>query len=285
MAYDAKVVEVIIASPSDVPQERRIVREVIAEWNAVYSRHQKSVLAPIGWETHSSPELGARPQQLIIDRLLVYADILVGIFWTRVGSDTGKAISGSVEEIEEHLAAGKPVMLYFSSAPVVPDSLDRDQYQKLTEFKEWARSQGLVESFTTPEEFREKFRSQLAIMLQTNSYMKSVLAEPDAEQGLAALAPSVAATQLTPDAEAILKAAVEGGGRILSMKFMSGQLIQAGGQKFAGDGQRENARWKSALSALTSAGLVEALGFKGEVFEVTHEGYGYAERLGWQIKD
>jgi hypothetical protein len=35
VAYDAKVIEIIIASPSDVSEERRIVREVIAEWNAL----------------------------------------------------------------------------------------------------------------------------------------------------------------------------------------------------------------------------------------------------------
>ena len=34
MAYDAKAIEVMIASPSDVVNERQAVREIIAEWNA-----------------------------------------------------------------------------------------------------------------------------------------------------------------------------------------------------------------------------------------------------------
>src|ERR1039458_1446912 len=125
MAYDAKVVEIIIASPSDVADERQIVRDVIAEWNAVYARDRTVVLLPVGWETHSSPELGGRPQQIINDRLLAHADVLVGIFWTRVGSPTGKAISGSIEEIEEHHRQGKPVMLYFSNVPVALNSVDQ----------------------------------------------------------------------------------------------------------------------------------------------------------------
>ena len=125
MAYDAKVVEIMIACPSDVAAERDIVRDVIAAWNAIHARDRTVVLLPVSWDTHSSPELAGRPQQMINERLLANVDILIGIFWTRVGTPTGKAISGSVEEIEGHHKKGKPVMLYFSSAPVVPDSLRR----------------------------------------------------------------------------------------------------------------------------------------------------------------
>jgi hypothetical protein len=144
MAYDAKAVEIMIASPSDVAQERQIVREVVAEWNAIHSRARTVVLMPVSWETHSAPELSGRPQQMINDRVLAHADLLVGIFWTRVGTPTGKAISGSIEEIEEHRRHGKPVMLYFSNAPVVPDSIDQSQYEQLKQFKKWAAGEGIV---------------------------------------------------------------------------------------------------------------------------------------------
>lgn len=125
MAFDAKGIEIIIASPKDVAEERQIVRDIIGEWNAIHARDRSVVLLPLAWETHSSPELSDRPQQLINDRLLAHADILVGIFWTRVGTPTGKAISGSIEEIQEHLRQGKPVMLYFSNVPITPDKVDR----------------------------------------------------------------------------------------------------------------------------------------------------------------
>lgn len=65
MSYDAKVFNVMIASPVDVASERNIVREVIHEWNAVHSRVRKIVLLPVGWESHSSPEMGSRPQEII----------------------------------------------------------------------------------------------------------------------------------------------------------------------------------------------------------------------------
>lgn len=77
MAYDAKVLPVMIASPSDVEDEREIVRRELAEWNTIYSKTQSAVLLPIGWETHSAPELAGRPQEIINDRLLKDADLLV----------------------------------------------------------------------------------------------------------------------------------------------------------------------------------------------------------------
>jgi hypothetical protein len=125
VAYKATALNVMVASPSDVPQERVIVRDVIAEWNVVHAEDRKTVLMPLGWETHATSEMGDRPQAIINGQLLKEADLLVAIFWTRIGSPTGAAKSGTVEEIEEHIGAGKPAMIYFSSALFVPTALTR----------------------------------------------------------------------------------------------------------------------------------------------------------------
>lgn len=135
MTYQATVINVMIATPSDVAKERQIVRDVLHEWNVVHSSDRRSVLMPLGWETHSAPALGGRPQAIINEQVLRLADLLVAVFWTRLGSPTGRAASGTVEEIQEHLDAGKQVMLYFSSAPVRPDSVDDVQYRALKNFR------------------------------------------------------------------------------------------------------------------------------------------------------
>lgn len=152
----------MIASPSDVAQVRSVVREVIHTWNAVFSEKEASVLMPIGWESHAFPALGARPQAIINRQVLEDADLLVALFWTRLGSPTDQAPSGTVEEIETHLKAGKPAMIYFSSQPAVPESIDPKQYEALLKFKEDLRLRGLFETFASPAEFREKFTRQLA---------------------------------------------------------------------------------------------------------------------------
>jgi hypothetical protein len=78
-----------------------------------------------------SPEMGDSAQSIINRTVLQECDLLVGIFWTRIGTPTEEYASGTVEEIERHIDSGKPAMLYFSSAPVMPDSVDPDQYRSL----------------------------------------------------------------------------------------------------------------------------------------------------------
>ncbi|WP_321364389.1 hypothetical protein [uncultured Celeribacter sp.] len=44
MAYDAKILNVMIASPSDVRAERVVARDTIYDWNATHSNSQKIIL-------------------------------------------------------------------------------------------------------------------------------------------------------------------------------------------------------------------------------------------------
>ena len=80
--------------------------------------------------------MGASAQTIINKQLLTKCDLLVGVFWTRIGTETEQYLSGTVEEIERHIAAGKPAMLYFSSQPVALDTVDPDQIARLKQFKE-----------------------------------------------------------------------------------------------------------------------------------------------------
>src|ERR1700730_16386110 len=137
MAYQAMAFRVVVASPTDVPEERRIIREVVLDWNSAHSEKERVVLLPIGWETDTMPETGERPQSIINKQMIQSADFLIAAFWTRLGTPTGTSPSGTVEEIKEMLAAGKPVMIYFSKQPALQDSVDQDQYKALLEFRQW----------------------------------------------------------------------------------------------------------------------------------------------------
>lgn len=282
MAYQATVVPIMIASPGDVYEEREVARDVIHTWNYINSMASGAVLLPVGWETHSSPELGARAQELINERVLKNCDLLVGIFWTRIGTPTGEAVSGTVEEIEKHIAVGKPAMLYFSSKPVAPQSFKPQQYQTLTEFKEHCLDRGLVEEFDNLPDFKDKFARQLQICLHENSHMKTLLsavasakiAPPDT-----GVSPGVPGARLSDEAKILIKeASKDPSGTILKIAVVAGRFIQTNGKSFGGDRGRESARWENALSQLVVEGYVEK-GLKGQVFKVTHEGYALADQL------
>ncbi|GEM_PF-1490217 len=161
MAYEATVYRILIASPSDVIAERKAIPEVVSAWNATHSEDYGVVLMPVMWETHSTPELGDRPQAIINKQLVGACDMLVGAFWTRIGTHTGVAESGTVEEIQEMEKAGKPVLLYFSSVPVALDSVDREQYKLLTDFKEKCQAAGLPDKYDSVSGLREKLLRHL----------------------------------------------------------------------------------------------------------------------------
>lgn len=160
MSYDATVYQIMIASPSDVLEERRIAMEVIYRWNAMHSFRSHLVVLPVMWETHTIPEMGDRPQAIINKQIVSDSDILIGVFWTRLGTPTGKAESGTVEEIEEFIAAGKQAILYFSDREINPH-VDLAELQRLREFKASLYERGLVGSFNSLDDFRSKLDAAL----------------------------------------------------------------------------------------------------------------------------
>ena len=96
MSFPATVFNVLIASPSDVPKERQAISDCLHAWNALHSKDTGKVLLPVMWESHSAPSMTERAQGVINEQLVRSCDMLIGVFWTRLGSPTGKAKSGTV---------------------------------------------------------------------------------------------------------------------------------------------------------------------------------------------
>lgn len=276
MSYTAVVYKVMIASPSDVGAERSVVREVVGRWNNAHSDSRNIVLMPIGWETHSAPEMGDRPQAILNRQISTECDLLVGVFWTRIGTATGEYASGSVEEIEEHMKAGKPTMLYFSAAPVVYGSVDREQYDRLMVFKESCRLRGVYEEYSDLSDFRQKFDRHLQIKINKDRSFVGPTDTPAKQDDLSTPPPSQPV--LSREAQVLLKEAL-GDGQILHIHFIGGTAVQAGGKNLVEDSTRSAALWEEALLELESNGLVRCADSKRQVFRVTRDGYDIADQL------
>lgn len=149
MPTRATVYRVMIASPSDLSDEREAATDAVIEWNALHA-DEGIVLLPVKWETHALPTAGVRPQGAINDQITDNCDILVGMFWSKLGTDTGVAVSGTVEEIDRFVAAGKPAMMYFSTRAISKAKLDPKQSAKLKRFKAKTYKDSLVGSFAGP---------------------------------------------------------------------------------------------------------------------------------------
>jgi hypothetical protein len=155
MPFKAETYRVLIASPSDLAEERKVATDAINEWNSLHAMAESVVLLPVKWETHASPQSGVRPQDAINKQLVQTSDILVGMFWTKIGTNTGVAESGTVEEIDQFVAAMKPAMLYFSRRPIDPNAIDLKQHKKLRSFKAATYKNALTGGFAGLDDLRQ----------------------------------------------------------------------------------------------------------------------------------
>lgn len=55
MSRQSTVYEVLIASPSDVVEERVVIAEVLEDWNSANSRSQNISLQALRWELDAVP--------------------------------------------------------------------------------------------------------------------------------------------------------------------------------------------------------------------------------------
>jgi len=162
MTFQATVYRILIVSPNDVIAERKIIQEIIASWNRTYFSKMKALLLPVVWEDLFIQEISSHSKAESNLQIAKDCDILIGVFWTSIGADTGIAESRTIEEIKEFQKAGKPVMIYFSSTPVVPGSVDLKQYGLLMKFMDDFLKQDLVERYDSILHFREKLSRQIA---------------------------------------------------------------------------------------------------------------------------
>jgi len=281
MSYTATALKVMIATPSDVAAERNAIRQALANWNSAHSEARKIVLMPVGWDTHSSPEMGDRPQALINKQVLKGCDILVAVFWTKAGTPTGEHASGTIEEIEEYLKVNQHAMLYFSSAPVVPDSLDQEQYEQLKAFKASCKTRGLYVSYANLEDFANQFYQHLQIKLNSEAFGASTVAPAaiEARSYFVSPPPKRPSIALSEEARKLLKGAAKAEGQIMHMKHLGGSVIGYGNANLtAGSDPQTLARWEAAIREIEINGLATG-NTSRSMYRLTSLGYDVADTL------
>ena len=279
MSYKAIVYNVMLASPNDIIEEIKIARDVILEWNNVHSVSKNIVLQPINWEYNSYSSFGDRPQEILNQQILKNADLLVGIFWTRIGTPTGKAISGTVEEIEEHIKSGKPTMLYFSNRQINPGKIDEEQYKAVKNLKKEYQKIGLTHSFDSSDDFHSQFQRQLPLLINNMDYFSGF--EEYILDSFTDTESNEKEINLSPEAKILLiEGSIDPHGQIMKLSYMGGFTIQANNRNLNDDNSsRTIAKLEAAFDELTSNDLIKEKGYKGEIFALTTKGYELADIL------
>jgi len=173
----SKIYRVMIGSPSDLVQERQAATDAVNEWNVQHSDTKGIVLLPVKWETHALPTAGVQPQTAINKQLVDRCDLLIGMFWTRLGTKTRVAASGTVEEIERFIAQDKPAMLYFSDRKASEEKLEVKQLARLKQFKTATYKKSLTGSFKSVAELKRILLRDLTRQLDKLKPQKSKRAD------------------------------------------------------------------------------------------------------------
>ena len=166
-------IRIFLASPGDVADERRKVKEIVAELNRTVARDKGVTLEVITWEEDTYAAIGGDPQNVINKQIADMAtfDLFVGIMWNRIGTPTPRAESGTIEEyqlaVRAHEEHHQPeILFYFNLAPKSFDTREEvEQKAKVLDFRDNLRETGLPKNYNDSSAFSAIFRHDLNLWL------------------------------------------------------------------------------------------------------------------------
>lgn len=162
-----QVKRVFLACPGDLVSERSKFPKLIETVNNMRAHSLGFHLEAVGWE-RVIPSFG-RPQELI-NRELELADLVVVLFWNRIGSPASResAKTGTVEEFDMarrlHVQVEKPlVWVYFRK----PTAEEGEQLNAVLAFRKSIEEERdlFFREYESVEDFEEMFRQHLVAYL------------------------------------------------------------------------------------------------------------------------
>lgn len=254
MAYQATVYNLMISCPSDVEEEQKVLRDYIIRWNDVNSERNSIVLLPSFYKTHvpailASPE-DERSQAVINEYLVTSSDWLIAIFKNKIGTPTGKAESGTLEEISlfQRSNPQKPVSVYF---------YERTQDEKIRQYKE--QLAGIWKEYKDCDDLGREFFINLSQVVYKNTYFRQKFIDSN--------------RKTEERAQILLAEVANDAKRLIIVSKLTGQeiKIETNGCRIIG--------YETAFEYLCQKRWIQKADTKGELFVLTELGTQEAETL------
>jgi hypothetical protein len=187
VSYSARVHRLLVSAPGDIlTDDLRTVERRVQTWTATYGESFGAVVVPLHWRSAAAAAHGDRPQAALNAQLVDSADAVLALFWGRIGTPTGEAPSGTIDELERALDNGKVVGILRCKRPYPPD-VDTKQLRDLRDWLDENRSRSLVLDYESGE----------ALSQHVEQFLTRVVSQRDAEDRIAFVASdSTAATDL-----------------------------------------------------------------------------------------
>ncbi len=134
---ERKILSVFVASPSDLSDERKALRDVVERLNKIYGRRTGWQIELWGWEDTLASF--SRPQALI-NKDVENCDLFIGMMWKRWGTSSGEYSSGFEEEFtiarNRRLSGDRPeIWMLFKRVDEELHDDPGDQLKKNLDFK------------------------------------------------------------------------------------------------------------------------------------------------------
>ena len=159
------IYDLLLSCPGDVIDLIDIVKECIEDFNRVHGKANNVKIELKHWSTDAYPQSGDSAQELLNKQFINDCDACIALFGHRFGSPTDKFESGTEQEIEEMIASGKQVFMYFIERDVNINSIDLEQLTKVRNFKDKysAESKGIYWGIKDDIEFRRLLSNHLSL--------------------------------------------------------------------------------------------------------------------------
>lgn len=275
---NARLYRIMIGCPSDIKDEVQIAKDVIMEWSVMNAETHSIALLPLHWRENSFTVADNPPQKSLDKQLVEKSDLLVCIFAAKIGQPTDTAESGSIEEIEEHIKAGKPVMIYFRTQIDVT-STSSENLQKLFDFKSRVQKNNLYCEYKDEKDFAEVFRRQLQQFLNENwikeAQTELVAAQKGAQQPNIVFSDEelkLFSSWANNTVDTLFTALRTRGGLEVHFGYRNGYTFPRG---------EAESEYEDFMNRLQSAGYILQSGMSNGVasYKITKNGYDFAKTL------
>jgi len=238
--------------------EMIIAREVIWEWNSDHAMERKQVLLPLYREEHAGTP----------------SDLMVAFFCASAVKSKSPTRESISTEIEQHLKAGIPVLLYFSEARTDFAGTEGEPEEELIHLKQRYGSRAIVGAYGDEKELRAQFTRDLEAI--AHSRFKTDGA------GQTQISPVTVEKELSEYAQILLCEACEDfEGYIGRMKIGTMLRIQANGKQLVDQNDPDAAsKWEDAFHELFTGGYIRDAGHNGQLFQISAKGFTFLKSIG-----
>lgn len=243
----------MIGCPGDILEEVAIAKAVINRWTNVHAEQNGVVLLTISWISNSYPEHGAHPQKILNNQLVDKSDMLIGIFGAKIGSPTDTSQSGTIEEIEEHIKDGKPVMLFFRQKNDM-SQISSEEFAKLESFKSSIKNRCLYKEYKDEGTFESVFTDALELFIADNWLSdKPAITSPMITVKFSDSEVTIMRDWITSD-----------NNTAFVLDYIGGKSYVLGNLQYTVESAREEAEWNDFIDRLERVGFIKLVKYNNQ---------------------